>query len=98
MSKGEGNREVANRNYRNNHLIREIYSRIMETRVNASGNKEVKIQPQGLPAIWVEMYCDRCREYQECLGLRALGKIEWEFANKLIFKVNSCNFTIVDLK
>jgi hypothetical protein len=61
----------------------------METRINSWGNKEVKLQPNGLPAIWVEMYCDRCREYQECLGFKAISKREWEIVNDAIYVINS---------
>lgn len=61
----------------------------METRIDALGQSEVKIQPKGLPAIWVEMYCDRCREFQECLGFKALSQSEWEDVNNILSTVNS---------
>ena len=60
----------------------------METRVNTLGEKEVKIQPEGLPAIWVKMYCDRCRRFQECLGFNDLNEDEWQEMDKVISSIN----------
>lgn len=60
----------------------------METRVNTLGEKEVKIQPEGLPAIWVKMYCDRCRRFQECLGFNDLNEDEWQEMDKVISDIN----------
>jgi hypothetical protein len=56
----------------------------METRINEFGQREAKIQPKGLPAIWVELFCDRCRKYQDCLGFKELSETEWEEVNAKI--------------
>jgi len=61
----------------------------METRLNVFGQKEVKIQPKGLPVIWVEMYCKRCRPFQECLGYKELSDSEWREVNAIIASSNT---------
>ena len=61
----------------------------MERRLNPNTNRiEVKVQPDGLPAIWItEGYCERCEPYGECLGLLELTDAEWEVAQSLIKEV-----------
>jgi len=59
----------------------------METRINAFGENEVKIQPDGLPAIWIKL-CKRCGQFQECLGFNNLSEAEWQEINNLISSVN----------
>ena len=65
-----------------------LIHQIMETRVNGFGAKEVKIQPNGLPAIWVKMYCNRCRRFQECLGFNDLSETEWQEINNVVSNIN----------
>jgi hypothetical protein len=60
----------------------------METRINAFGEKEVKLQPKGLPAIWVKLYCERCRRFQECLGFNDLSEEEWQKMDSVISDIN----------
>ena len=60
----------------------------METRINELGRKEVKVQPDGLPAIWFGL-CQRCDPYNECLGFRQLSYLEWHQLNSIISKANS---------
>lgn len=57
----------------------------MEKRINPqTGKLEVKLQPEGLPVLWVEILCSRCEEYKECLGLKELSEEEWEEVNHLL--------------
>ena len=57
----------------------------MELRTNLITNKEeIKLQPEGLPVLWVEILCSRCEEYKECLGLKELTDKEWEEVNQLL--------------
>lgn len=62
----------------------------MEKRINqTTGKTEYKIAPQGLPEIWVaSFFCDRCKEYEECLGFDKLSDKEWAEANSLIKATN----------
>ena len=42
-------------------------------------------QPEGLPGIWMEPgFCDRCKPFNECLGLRNMEDKEWASAEDLI--------------
>jgi hypothetical protein len=61
----------------------------MEIRINPITNKtEIKVQPEGRPAIWIEIgYCERCEPYGECMGLMELTDREWEAAKALIKEV-----------
>ena len=65
----------------------------MERRINPkTGRTEIKLQPPGLPAIWVdEGYCERCEPYGECLGLMELSNEEWETAQQLIIETQKDN-------
>ena len=61
-----------------------VYLR-METRVNLKTDKlEVKFQPEGLPAIWVSILCDRCEPFKECLGFKDIPEPEWHYLNIII--------------
>jgi hypothetical protein len=63
-----------------------------EKRINPiTGKKELKIDPYGLPAIWVEktvVFCDRCRSFNECLSFDEIENETWEELNKLITSIN----------
>lgn len=62
----------------------------METRINALGETEVWVQPDGLPGIWFRKgICHRCKPFEECLGLSNLSVVEWHKLNDLISEVNS---------
>lgn len=59
--------------------------KIMEKRYNAkSGKLELKLQPEGLPAIWIPLLCNRCEEYKECLQFKELTIQEWENTSTLL--------------
>lgn len=50
-----------------------------------SGKRQLKIQPEGLPAIWVEAgLCERCRPYNECLNFNDISDKVWEEINNLL--------------
>lgn len=53
-----------------------------------TGKIEIKLQPKGLPVIWVELYCDRCEKFQECLGFKDLSDETWEELNQIISQTN----------
>jgi len=61
----------------------------MERRINPVTKRvQVKVEPDGLPAIWVdEGYCERCEPFGECLGLLELTDTEWQAAQNLIKEV-----------
>ncbi len=67
----------------------------MERRIHPVTKRvQVKIEPEGLPAIWVdEGYCERCEPYGECLGLMELTEKEWEAAKALIKEVEKKEVT-----
>ena len=59
----------------------------MEIRIDPKTNKtEIKLDPEGLPAIWIAAshYCDRCAPYRECLGLNKLTDQEWSNTNDFL--------------
>ena len=52
-----------------------------------SGQRQIKIQPEGLPAIWVEAdagLCERCRPYDECLNFNGISDKVWDELNNLL--------------
>ena len=63
-----------------------------ENRINAvTGRRELKIEPDGLPAIWVDFengFCARCRPFNECLSFDEIDKESWEKLNVLIESIN----------
>ncbi len=65
----------------------------MEIRINSKTSKpEVKLEPEGLPPIWVPVFCDRCEKFNECLSFNNLSIKEWESLNRFIQTCN-LNFT-----
>lgn len=60
-------------------------------RINTeSGREEVWIQPAGLPGIWITKgYCDRCEQFNQCLGLLDLSDSEWSKIENLITQTNN---------
>lgn len=60
-------------------------------RINAeSGREEVWIQPAWLPGIWITKgYCDRCEQFNQCLGLLDLSDSEWSKIENLITQTNN---------
>lgn len=62
----------------------------MEKRINPiTGNPEYKLAPTGLPAIWVSLFCDRCKEFGQCLDFDKLSEQEWREINVIIEKTNT---------
>jgi len=59
-----------------------------EVRINPeSGKRQIKIQPDGLPAIWVEAetgLCERCQPYNECLNFIDISNKAWDELNNLV--------------
>jgi hypothetical protein len=50
--------------------------------------KQRKIQPEGLPAIWVYIgLCERCKPYKECLGLLDIGGKAWIELNEFVVSI-----------
>jgi len=47
--------------------------------------EEIKIQPEGLPAIWIEAkdsLCEKCKPYGKCMDYRNLSDKEWQELKK----------------
>lgn len=43
-----------------------------------TGKTLYKVQPDGLPAIWVEDgHCERCEPFGKCLGFQTLSNEDW---------------------
>ena len=63
-----------------------------EERINPiSGKRQIKIEPDVLPAIWVDSeagLCDRCKPYNECLNYNEISEFEWEGLNELLSSLN----------
>ncbi len=54
-----------------------------------TGKEEFWNQPLGLPGIWMTPgYCDRCKPFNECLGLLTMDAQEWASVEDLITKTN----------
>jgi len=52
-----------------------------------SGKRQIKIQPVGLPAIWVEAetgLCKRCQPYNECLNFNDISNKARDELNNLV--------------
>jgi hypothetical protein len=60
----------------------------MEKRYNIEdGCFEIKIQPEGLPAIWLDedsKLCERCEPFGECLGLETAEDQIWDEEKKKV--------------
>lgn len=72
----------------------------MEKRINPITNKEeIKLQPEGLPAIWVssDKYCERCAPYKQCLGFNGLSQKEWDGINEIMSETSSIANTHLQL-
>lgn len=71
----------------------------MERRINPITKRvEVKLQPAGLPEIWVdEGFCERCEQFGECLGLAELTDVEWQSALNLIKQANSMDVAVLKI-
>ncbi len=56
-----------------------------------TNRKKIKLQPEGLPAIWVSSYkyCERCAQYKQCLGVKVLSQKEWDGINEIILKTSA---------
>ena len=69
------------------------------TRINSvTGKEEFWNKPPGLPGIWMTPgFCDRCKEYKDCLGLLGLSDAEWEDVQSFIHKTNNST-SIFDLE
>jgi len=52
---------------------------MIKTRINPKTKKEeIWVQPEGLPGIWSERgFCDRCKPFNDCLGLREIDDRDW---------------------
>ena len=63
-------------------------------RINAeSGREEFWNQPAGLPGIWMTRgFCDRCEQFNQCLGLQDLSESEWANIQNLIPQANKLFF------
>ncbi|MDP3556113.1 MAG: hypothetical protein Q8T03_01995 [Bacteroidota bacterium] len=50
-----------------------------ESKIDTKTGKTLyKVQPEGLPAIWIaDEQCERCESYGKCLGLQNLSEDEW---------------------
>ena len=56
-----------------------------------SGKRQIKIEPDGLPAIWIDAeagFCNRCKPFNECLGLNDIDKNVWTELNNLLSSIN----------
>ncbi len=54
-----------------------------------------KVQPEGLPALWVEDgLCDRCEPYKKCLGLSTLEEEQWREL-KAILRIEDLNDELI---
>lgn len=71
-----------------------------ERRVNPeTARVQVRIQPAGLPAIWVdEGFCERCKPFGGCLGLNELTDTDWQVALDLLKAVNSTDEAKLKIK
>lgn len=73
----------------------------MEKRTNPrTGKVEIKLQPEGLPEIWVERgyICERCKPFGECLGLDELSDEEWQGAQEFIKSGNNSDEAKLKIK
>ena len=61
---------------------------VMERRYNIDkGCWEIKIQPGGLPPIWLSedgKLCERCEPFGECLGLVTADDPSWDEEKKRV--------------
>jgi hypothetical protein len=63
-------------------------------RINAeSGREEFWNQPEGLLGIWMTRgFCDRCEQFNQCLGLQDLSDSELAKIENLIPQANKLFF------
>ena len=63
-------------------------------RINTeSGREEFWNQPAGLQGIWMTRgFCDRCEQFNQCLGLQDLSESEWANIENLIPQANKLFF------
>ena len=57
-----------------------------------SGKRQIKIQPEGLPEIWVEVevgLCERCRPFDECLSFNLIHDKVWCELNALVASIEA---------
>jgi hypothetical protein len=62
----------------------------MKTRINPkTGREELWVQPEGLPGIWMTRgFCDRCQQFNKCMGFLELTDEEWKSVEDLIRETN----------
>jgi hypothetical protein len=62
----------------------------MKTRINPkTGREEFWNQPEGLPGIWMTRgFCDRCHQFNKCMGFLELTDAEWKSVEDLIRETN----------
>ncbi len=74
-------------------------SRIKYRTNPVTGKEEFWNQPEGLPGIWMEPgFCDRCKPFNECLGLRDMDDQEWASVEDLITQATNLLVIKVQLK
>ena len=65
-----------------------------------SNKTQIKVEPDGLPEIWIDSYdyCDRCNFFKECLGFIDLSDTEWKTLNDLISFTNDTSALILEFR
>jgi hypothetical protein len=68
-------------------------------RINpATGKEQIKLQPEGLPEIWIDIesrFCERCAPFNQCLQLADLSNKEWEGLNDFISSINEAETCVI---
>lgn len=73
--------------------------KVDEERTNPDTNKlEIKLEPDGLPPIWVSVLCNRCEKFQECLGFKNLTEEEWNKVDFFIKNLNTASTEAIKLQ
>jgi hypothetical protein len=73
------------------------YRIMRESKIDKKTGKTLyKVQPDGLPAIWIEDgHCQRCESYGRCLGFQGLTEEDWKDLQQIL---NTQNLTDALLK